>query len=183
MPVTLQLESMINYARQLQTASPRWSNTQVIARIRERLELGYFGRELCALVHPSSASTRPSVGQPANFFVPVAQPAGNGYPTFSQSSSYSQHGMPQFFCNTNTINLSSLEGGYTYTAHLNEDGDSDIAHTEGEFGTSYNHVSVLGVTPDLIVQDTHDASVTGSYPWAHGFESREGFSSFGIYSN
>ena len=175
------MESMTNYVRRLQTTYPKWPDMDVIAKVREVMESGAFGRELCALLQPPPASTGPSVGQSVNFFVPVSQPAGNGYPMYSQPASYPQQGMPHVFYDT-TINPATLDSTFTYMGHLNgEDADSDGTQPEHEFETPYNYVSVLGLIPDLIVQDTHDASFGSPHPLTCGF-SREVFSaSFGKY--
>ena len=141
-----------------------------------------FGSEMCALLHPSPPSTRPSVAQSANILVPVSQPSVNGYHIYSQSAPYSQHGMQHGFCNTNYVNPSTLESGCTYTVQLHgEDEYFDSMHPEVEFETPYNYVSVLGVNPDLIVQDTHDASITSQYHLGYGLGSREIFSSLVTY--
>lgn len=179
--MTMQMESMMKDARQLQIAFPKWSGMDIIDKIRERIERGEYGNEMCSLIYPSPQS-RPSVNQSANIFVPVSQPAENGCRMYSHSASYSQHGTPHGFCNANYINPSTLESGFTYTAQFHgEDGYLESMHPEAEFETPYNYVSVMGVVPDLIVQDTHDASVTGPYHLGYGLGSREIFSSLGTY--
>ena len=169
--VTVQMENMTKCARQLQISCPKWTDVEVVLRIRELIESGAFGHEMCTLLHSPPPSTRPSVVQPANFLVPVPQPSGNGYHVYSQSASYSQHGMQPLY--DSTINPTTLQHPYTYMGHLaGEDGDSDITHPEAEFGAHYNYVSVLGAVPDLTLQDTHDASVEGLHPLTYGFDIR-----------
>jgi len=149
---------------------------RVIAKLRELIESGTFGGDMCALLHPPQTTAVPSVFQSANFFVAPSQSAGNAYPVYSHHLSYAQHGMPHALYDTSTINPATLERQYAYADQLHgDDADSDGTHPEPEFETHYNYVSVLGGIPDLTVQDTHDASVTGLLPLTYAFEPREAY--------
>ena len=159
-----------------------WPAMKVVAKLRELIESGTFGGDMCALLHPPPIPTVPSLVQSADFFVSPSQPAGNGYPVYGHTLSYSQHGMPHVHYDTSTINPATLERQYAYVDQLHrDDEDSDSTHPEPEFQIPYNYVSVLGGIPELTVQDTRDASVTGFIPLTYAFESREAYPSYRAY--